>query len=79
MSNLFKANIVFICLILLASTSVSAAELPDYQRLTPITDNIIAPNTIAVDSHENVYVTETIYYRLRIYSHRDEYVTTLLA
>jgi PKD repeat protein/sugar lactone lactonase YvrE len=77
MNIIFKTKTFFLCLMLFAATSICAAEMPQYQRLTPITDNIISPNVIAVDSLDNIYVVETVYNKLMIYSHRDEYVATL--
>jgi PKD repeat protein len=77
MNIMFKAKTFFLCLMLFTATSISAAEMPQYQRLTPITDNITSPNAIAVDSKEHVYVVETAYNVLKIFSHSDEYVETL--
>ncbi len=68
---------LFFCLFVLQVKAISAAEMPDYQRLTPITSNINSPTSIAIDINEKVYVTESTYNRMRVYSHQNEYEATL--
>ncbi len=73
----FKRRYIVAFLLLFVVTGISAAEMPDYQRLAPITSSITSPTAVAVDSNENIYVSESINNRVLIYSHLDEYVDTL--
>ncbi len=59
-----------------AHTAYSAV-MPAYERLEPITHKLNYPTAIALDLHENMYVTESIENRLRKFSQSGDYVNTL--
>jgi hypothetical protein len=71
--------ILFINFLFLSYFAIlSEAQMPSYQRLDPITTNINAPTSVALDNSENVYVTESINNRLLIYSQSGAYIDTLI-
>ncbi len=73
--NALLVTIIFV-LLLLVNTSL-AANVPDYTRLQPISDNMSAPTAIALDKDGCVLVVESINNRLLIYSQGGTYMKTL--
>jgi sugar lactone lactonase YvrE len=61
---------------LLAHTAF-ASVIPAYERLEPIKNNLSYPTAIALDTFENMYVTESIENKLRIFSQSGAYIKTL--
>ena len=57
--------------------STQAADMPDYDRLQPVTTSLRAPTAVAVDNYENIYVTESSNNRLLIYTQSGGYLETL--
>ncbi len=54
-----------------------AAVMPGYERLQPVTTNLNAPTAVALDDYEHIFVTESIYNKLHIYSQSGQYLETL--
>ncbi len=54
--------------VLLVCAGLASAQMPAYDRLTPVTDNIDAPMSVALDDSGNIYVAESTRNRVQIYS-----------
>jgi len=54
-----------------------ASDMPSYERLQPITANLDAPRSVALDNSENIYVAEPGNDRVVIYSQSGSYLRTL--
>ena len=64
-------------LFLVCFSDISQAAMPSYERLQSITDNLKRPQKIALDSLENIYITEASTNKLLIYNPVGEYLTSL--
>ncbi|MEW6715718.1 MAG: hypothetical protein AB1306_11605, partial [Nitrospirota bacterium] len=56
---------------------LSFAAMPSYSSLRAITANLSSPTSLAVDANENVYVVDTKFNRLLIYSRDGVYLDAL--
>ena len=63
---------------LLFAGSSSAATMPDFVRLQPVTTELSAPTAVAIDANERIYVTESSKGELHVYSQNGEYIETLV-
>lgn len=70
--------VILIVLFEFYATVSDAAVMPEYKRLSPITNHLNAPTAVAFDKHENIYVTEAVNNTLHIYNQSGEYKTTLV-
>jgi hypothetical protein len=75
--SLINLVIAITVLYIFGLTCIASAQMPEYNRLSPITENISAPTAVTVDDTGKIYVTESINNSLHIYSQRGEYVDTL--
>jgi sugar lactone lactonase YvrE len=64
-------------LLFAASGILQAAVMPNYVRLKPVTAKLTDPTALALDSYENLYVTESSNHRLFKYSQSGKYMKTL--
>ncbi|MBI5665239.1 MAG: FG-GAP repeat protein [Nitrospirae bacterium] len=72
-------HILFVVLAILLGFHVSSSDgevMPEYDRLSPITNQLNAPTAVAFDRQENIYVTEAVNNALHIYSQSGEYKST---
>jgi sugar lactone lactonase YvrE len=68
---------IFLGLCVLLAANVHAAVMPEFEILQPINAKLSAPTSVAIDSHENIYVTESVENRLIKFSQSGVYVKTL--
>ncbi len=59
------------------SSSSYAAVMPDFERLQVINQNLSTPSGVALDSYENLYVTDSDTNRLLIYDSDGNYVDAI--
>jgi len=53
--------------------AIHAEVMPSYERSQPITTNLNAPTSVALDAYENLYVTDVVNNRLIIYDQTGDY------
>ncbi len=76
--NARLAIILFITILSISLTSVvDAAVMPLYNRVQSVSDNLLVPNGVALDSSERIYIAESAYNRISVYSQGGKYIKTL--
>ena len=68
---------IAVCFLFCSANTLLAGPMPAYERLQPITTNLITPTAVALDANERIYVTESSYNRLNVYSPSGEYLKSL--
>ena len=58
-------------------SSPQAADSPVYTWIDSIQENLAAPTSLAIDSYERIYVAESIYNRVKIYSSGGKHLNTI--
>jgi sugar lactone lactonase YvrE len=73
--NLIVTILLGLCVLLAAN--VHSAVMPEFEILQPIDSKLSAPTSVALDSHENIYVTQSIENKLIKFSQSGAYIKTL--
>ncbi|MDW7773481.1 MAG: 6-bladed beta-propeller [Desulfobulbaceae bacterium] len=78
MSSIWLLRLLFLAAVLLSiSFSSQASELPDYERLDPVTNSITSPVAVALDRDGRLYVAETRANRVVILSQSGRFIGKL--
>ncbi len=78
MKRILTCSVLFLIIILAISVNTSQATMPFFEKLAPVTAHLNAPTAVALDSQENLYVTESSNNRLLIFSQSGQYQKELL-
>ena len=77
-NNELLSLLFLVIFFLIMPISSHAAEMSDYVRLAPVTDNILGPVAVAVDKAGRLYVAESSANRIGIFSQSGKYITKLI-
>ncbi len=75
--NARLAIILFITILSISLTAIlDAAVMPVYNRIQSVSDNLLVPNGVALDSKERIYIAESAYNRISVYSQAGMFIRT---